>query len=148
MFLCNSNNLTPVICLRTVKCLNSSIESIYRILTLTTIPGQSGPGINGNKGALHIPQSLASYSLVLYPSHSLVGCSYPSSVSVFNSPSFTNLVSAVWYLKRKFMLSGNKRKTYTVNYDVQDDLLRLTKYLQKGLTYAAGLKSKPETQRG
>ena len=44
--------------------------------TSTTNLGQSGPGNNGNKGVLHIPQSSwagtsPKYSLVLYQGHSL-----------------------------------------------------------------------------
>ena len=35
----------------------SSIEPIDRALSGTTIPGQSGPGINGNEGVLCILQS-------------------------------------------------------------------------------------------
>ena len=54
-----------------------------RALSDTTIPGQSGPGSNGNEGALRIPQisTIPGTSpldcLVSYPGHSLVG-SYPS----------------------------------------------------------------------
>ena len=50
------------------------------------MPGQSGPGSNGNKGVLCNPQSSSiigtspSNYLVLYPGHSL-------GVSVFYSPS-------------------------------------------------------------
>ena len=36
---------------------NSSIRLIYRILSGTTTLGQSGPGSEGNEGALRIPQS-------------------------------------------------------------------------------------------
>ena len=49
-----------------------------------TTPGQSGPGSNGNKGVLRIPQSSSitgtspSDCLVSYPGHSLGGGSYPS----------------------------------------------------------------------
>ena len=52
-------------------------------LSGATTPGQSGPGSNGNKGVLHIPQSSSitgtspSNCLVSYPGHSMVG-SYPS----------------------------------------------------------------------
>ena len=52
-------------------------------LSGATTPGQSGPGSNGNKGVLHIPQSSSSTGaspsdcLVSYPGHSL-GESYPS----------------------------------------------------------------------
>ena len=50
-------NPTSVICLHTVKWLNSSTWLIEEILTSTTIPGQSRPGSNSNKEVLHIPQS-------------------------------------------------------------------------------------------
>ena len=54
-----------------------------RALSGATIPGQSGPGSDGNERVLHIPQgsSIAGTSpsdcLVSYPGHSL-GVSYPS----------------------------------------------------------------------
>ena len=50
-----------------------------KALSGATIPGQSGPGSNGNEGVLHIPQSSSitgtspSDCLVLYPGHSLEG---------------------------------------------------------------------------
>ena len=37
----------------------SSIQLIDRALSGTTIPGQSGPGSNGNEEVLHIPQSFS-----------------------------------------------------------------------------------------
>ena len=46
-------------------------------LSGATTPGQSGPGTDGNKGVLHIPQSSSitgtspSDGLVSYPGHSL-----------------------------------------------------------------------------
>ena len=52
-------------------------------LSGATTPGQRGPGSDGNKGVLHIPQSSSiagtspSDCLVSYPGHSLGG-SYPS----------------------------------------------------------------------
>ena len=55
----------------------SSILAIDRALPCATTPGQSGPGSDGNKGVLRIPQSSnitgASPSdyLVSYPGHSL-----------------------------------------------------------------------------
>ena len=61
----------------------SSIQPIDRALSGATIPGQYGPGSNGNEGVLRIPQSSSiieaspSDHLVSYPEHSLVG-SYPS----------------------------------------------------------------------
>ena len=61
----------------------SSIQPKDWALSGATIPGQNGPGSDGNEGVLCIPQSssitgtLQSDSLVLYPGHSLVGC-YPS----------------------------------------------------------------------
>ena len=54
---CNTNNLTSVICLHIVKWLNSSILSIHETLTGTTTPGQSGAGINGNERVFHFLQS-------------------------------------------------------------------------------------------
>ena len=58
------------------KWLSSSIWTIGRILTSTTIPDQSGPGSNDNGGILNILQSSRtvvslSDGLVLYPWHSL-----------------------------------------------------------------------------
>ena len=55
------------------------------ILSDATTPGQSGPGSDGNKGVLHIPQSFSitgassSDCFVTYPGH-LLGESYPSVV--------------------------------------------------------------------
>ena len=63
--------------------LNSSIWPIEGTLSGATILGQSGPGSDGNKDVLHIPQSSRftraspSDRLVSYPQHSL-GESYPS----------------------------------------------------------------------
>ena len=57
----------------------SSIQPIDRALSDATIPGQSGPGSNGNEVVLHIPQSPSitgispSDCLVSYPGHSLGG---------------------------------------------------------------------------
>ena len=54
----------------------SSIQPIDRALSDATIPGQSGPGSNGNKGGLRILQSSSitgaspSDRLVSYPGHS------------------------------------------------------------------------------
>ena len=41
-----------------VSSINSSIWPIEETLTATTTQDQSGPGSNGNKGVLHIPQNL------------------------------------------------------------------------------------------
>ena len=55
----------------------SSIYPINRTLSGATTPGQSGPGSDGNKGVLHIPQSSSitgaspSDCLVSYPGHPL-----------------------------------------------------------------------------
>ena len=67
--------------------MNSLLETIFKqakvhVFTHITIPGQSGPGSNGNEGILHITQStrieaLPSNGLVLYPGH-LFGVSYSS----------------------------------------------------------------------
>ena len=57
--------------------LNSSIWPIDKTLSGTIIPGQNGPGSDGNEGTLYIPQissiTGASWSdcLVSYPGHSL-----------------------------------------------------------------------------
>ena len=62
----------------------SSIRPIDRALSGATIPGQSGPGSNGNEGVLRIPESSSisgtspSDCLVSYLGHSLRGGSYPS----------------------------------------------------------------------
>ena len=50
VLLYNSHNLTSVICLQAV----CSIRLIDRTLSGAIIPGQSGPGSNGNEGVLHI----------------------------------------------------------------------------------------------
>ena len=44
-----------MICLHTVKWLNSFIWTIEGTLTDTTTPGQSGPGSNNNKQLLNSP---------------------------------------------------------------------------------------------
>ena len=62
----------------------SFIWLVDRTRSSATIPGQSGPGSNGNEGVLYIPQSSsitedsASDYLVLYPGDSLSGKSYAS----------------------------------------------------------------------
>ena len=65
---------------------------IYRsVKSYSTTPGQSRPGINGNKSLICIRQSssitgaLPSDCLVSYPGH-LLEESYPYAVGVFNSP--------------------------------------------------------------
>ena len=50
-------SLSIVPCLHTVKCKNSSISAIDKILSGATTPGQSGPVNKGNKGVICIPQS-------------------------------------------------------------------------------------------
>ena len=67
----------------------SSIWPIDRTQSGATTPGQSGPGINGNEGVLHIPQSSNITETSL--SDCLVGGggSYPlcrDAVGVFYSP--------------------------------------------------------------
>ena len=62
-------------------------------LSGATMPGQNGPGSNGNEGVLRIPQSPSitgtspSDRLVSYSGHSLGGGSYPSAEaqSVFST---------------------------------------------------------------
>ena len=70
----------------------SSIWSIDRIQSTATTPDQSGPGSDGNKGVLCIPQnssisggSLSDF-LILYPGH-LFGESYPSTIGCILQPS-------------------------------------------------------------
>ena len=59
---------------------NTSIWPINRTLSGTTIPGQSEPGSDGNKGVLHIPQSYSitedspSDCLISYPRQLLREC--------------------------------------------------------------------------
>ena len=73
----------------------SSILTIDGTLSGATTPGQSGSGIDGNEGVLHIPQSSSitgtspSDCLVSYPGHTL-GVVLPQcrgAVGVFYSPS-------------------------------------------------------------
>ena len=75
------------------------------------MPGQRGPGSNGNEGVLHIPQSLSitgtslSDCLVSYPGHLLGRGSYPSeevqSVYFYSSGQLgnTELVSKQFYFR-------------------------------------------------
>ena len=73
----------------------SSIWPIDRTLSTATTRSQSGPGSDGNEGALHIPQSSSiagispSNCLVSYPGHSLgeFYSIYRDAVGVFCSPS-------------------------------------------------------------
>ena len=81
---------------------------------LLVIPGQGGPGRNGNEGVLRIPQSSSitgtspSDCLVSYPEHSLVGggvlphCS--GAVGVFYSPSQLGNVLIVYMLWESLFL--------------------------------------------
>ena len=70
----------------------SSIWPINRILSGATTLGKSGPGIDGNKGVLHIPQSSSisgasgSHCLVSYLGHSLgVSYSYAEMISEYSA---------------------------------------------------------------
>ena len=80
----------------------SSIWSIYRALSGTTIPGQIGPGSYGNEGVLRIPQSSnitgasSSDCLVSYPGHLLERGSYPSA----EVQSMYSTVPADWAIHR------------------------------------------------
>ena len=57
-----------------------------RSLLGTITLSQSGPGIDGNKGVLHIPQiSCITGASQSYPGHSFGG-SYPTAVGAFFSP--------------------------------------------------------------
>ena len=73
---------------------DSSISPTDRTLSCATTPGQSGLGIDGSEGVLHIPQcssipeTSSSNCFVSYPRHSLVGRrSYPSAeiLSVYST---------------------------------------------------------------
>ena len=72
----NSNNSISVVCLLTVKCSYSSCWYISGTPKVTTVPVQSGPWSNDNKGVLFVPQRF-SYepshldSLVSYQAHAL-----------------------------------------------------------------------------
>ena len=75
---------------------NSTIWPINRPLSGATIPGQSGPGSDGNKVELcilqssHITGASTSDCLVLYPGHSLGGgvlLLSRDAVVIFYSPS-------------------------------------------------------------
>ena len=75
---------------------NSSIWPIDRTLSGATNPDQSGPGSDGNKGVIHIPQNSIiteaspSDCLVSYPEHSLGRGVLPlcsDAVGVFYNPS-------------------------------------------------------------
>ena len=84
-----SNNLISI------SSLFSSIQPIDRILSITTISGQRGPGRNRNKGVFRIPQRFSiseacpSNFLVSYPVHSFVGVLHlcRDAVCVFCCPS-------------------------------------------------------------
>ena len=90
VLLYNIHNLTSVTCLHRV----CSIWPIDKTLSGATTPGQSGPGSNGIKRVLHIPQiskARASPSDVLlsYPGH--LGVLLPlcrDAVGIFYSPSW------------------------------------------------------------
>ena len=79
-----SNNSISVICLLTVKCLNSSLSgsSIWprgRILTGTTSSGRIRLINNGNEWTLHIPQNFGNGASPSYQGNSFLGGSYSSS---------------------------------------------------------------------
>ena len=86
----------------------SSIWPIDRVLSGATIPGQSGPGSNGNEGVLRIPQS--SSITGTSPSDCLVsyqdthwGESYPS--AAVQSVYFTS--SADWAIISRRVISNH-----------------------------------------
>ena len=84
----------------------SSIWPINRTLSGATIPGQSEPGSDGNKGVLRIPQSSSitgaspSDCLVSYLGHSLSGVLplYREAVGVFYSPSRLGYQDTHWWV--------------------------------------------------
>ena len=87
---------------------NSSIWLIDRTLSGATIPGQSGPGSNGNGGVLRILQSsnitAASPSdcLMSYPGHSLEGGTPLQGCNLcILQPSLTG-----WHLHRNTVISS------------------------------------------
>ena len=95
----------------------SSIWPIDRTLSGATTPGPSGPGSDGNKGVLHIPQSSSitgispSDCLMLYPGHLLGGGVLPlcrDVVSVFYSPSQLGNV----HLRHLAITSNHQNKTW------------------------------------
>ena len=53
----STDKIIQIIMIILSKWLNCSIWPIDGTLRGTSNPGQSGPGINGNEGVLHIPQS-------------------------------------------------------------------------------------------
>ena len=93
----------------------SSIQPIDRNIIRCFTPGQSGPGSNGNKGVLHIPQSSSlsgtspSDCLVSYLGHSLGG-GYPSA----EVQSLYSIAPAHWainYLDNPCQIEGHLNKT-------------------------------------
>ena len=77
------------------KWLNSSIWPLDGTLTGTTTLDQNGPGINGNKDGLHIPQNSSagvspSKGLVSYPGY-LLGRGLLSAEMQFSKPHPTGL---------------------------------------------------------
>ena len=123
--LCNTNNST-VICLHTVKWLNSSIWPIDWTQTDTTTPGQSGAESNGNQRVLHITQSSKTEALPFdgkYPGHSLGGGCYHSAVSLFNCPSWLGCRGNMeWILL-----------TYGLFKETVNAIMRLYKHKSNGL---------------
>ena len=84
------SNLTAVICLHTVKWLNSFIWPINGIQTDATTPDQNGTGGNTNEEVLHIPQSPrigASPSDCFVSYTRTLGVVDGDAVSVFYNPS-------------------------------------------------------------
>ena len=74
----------------------SSIQHTYRALSGATIPGQSGPGSNGNEGVIRISQSPSitktsrSDCLVSYPGHSLRACYHSAEMQSVYSTTTAN----------------------------------------------------------
>ena len=84
-------NLTSVICLHIVKCLNSSIWPIDETLSGTATPGQSGRASDEDEWVFHIPQSSETeasqtdyFNPVPYPGHSLRRGSSPLQICCQN----------------------------------------------------------------
>ena len=104
----------------------SSIWPINRTLSGVTTPGQSGPGSDGNKGVLRIPQSSRftetspSGCLVSYPRHSLGSGLTPlqrSSQCILQPPANW----AIWY--RVTSVGYIMKITYFCNDNLYVDLL-------------------------
>ena len=100
----------------TISTQSNSIRAMDRTLSGTTTLGQSGPGSNGNKDVLHIPQSSSIYGdsssdcLVSYPGHSF-GESY-SSTEMPSVYSTARADGATGHSLGEFYLSAEMQSVY------------------------------------